>query len=600
MRTLAAILIILSSLHGLAQKFVAKTSKTTVGVGERFQISYDLEGADGKRFVQPTFNGFRLLSGPNTSSNMQWVNGQFSSSQSFSFILMAEKEGEFSIDPATVEVKGQKLSSGPLSIKVVQGRTANQPQRQPQQHQQQAQQASAPDDLSSNLFMKLFLDKKEAYVGEQIIATYKLYINAQVINYANNRPVYNGFYAQDVEIDPNSNMTNEVINGRQFRVATMKKVVLTPQTTGEIEVPALEMEMAVRVQDQPKGRSIFDQFFGSYRNVKVEVNSNSEKVMIKPLPRNEQPGDFGGAVGKYSLNVKTDRTDVNVNEAVNLTVTIEGKGNIELIAVPEIEFPQDFETYEPKVKQNISINGSGTSGKKTFEYVVIPRYAGDFELESITMSYFDPQSGKYKRLDSEPVKLHVNRSANSSSSNDMAYIAPKKEDVQILGKDIRFIKTETSELKQHEDSFFGTTEFYALSALPVAGMGLAVLLISGIRRRDSDLTLVKSRKARSMAKKRLAHATKLINGNDKEFYEEIFKALYGYLSDKFSIPVSELNKETIDDHLKRRGIPETLATELRKALDECEMARFAPGVVRGKSDMLKASTSIIEKLEHET
>ncbi|MEZ4722495.1 MAG: BatD family protein [Flavobacteriales bacterium] len=588
----------MSSLHGLAQKFVAKANKTTVGVGERFQISYDLEGGDGKRFVQPTFNGFRLLSGPNTSSNMQWVNGQFSSSQSYSFILLAEKEGEFLIDDATIEVKGQKLSSGPLNIKVIQGRTTNQPQQHPQ-HAQQAQQSATPDDLSSNLFMKLFLDKKEAYVGEQIIATYKLYINAQVINYANNRPVFNGFYAQDVEIDPNTNMTSEVINGRQFRVATMKKVVLTPQTTGDIEVPPLEMEMAVRVQDQPKGRSIFDQFFGSYRNVKVEVNSNAEKVKIKPLPRNEQPGDFGGAVGKYSLNVKTDRTEVNVNEAVNLTVTIEGKGNIELIAVPEIEFPQDFETYEPKVKQNISINGSGTSGKKTFEYVVIPRYAGDFELEPITMSYFDPQSGKYKRLDSEPVKLHVNRTANSNSSNDVAYMAPKKEDVQILGKDIRFIKQETSELKQHEDSFFGTTGFYALSTLPVAGMGLAVLLISGIRRRDSDLTLVKSRKARSMAKKRLAHATKLINGNDKEFYEEIFKALYGYLSDKFSIPVSELNKETIDEHLKGRGIAESLATELRKALDECEMARFAPGVVRGKPDMLEASASIIEKLEDE-
>ena len=575
------------------QKLDVKANKTTVGVGERVQVSYTLEGDKGRRFVQPTFNGFRLLSGPNTSSNMQFVNGVYSMSQSISFILLALEEGEYNIDPASIEVNGNNIKSDALKLKVVKGKTSN---AQVKSNQQQSNSNSS--DLGEDLYMKLYVDKKNPYVGEQVVATYKLYLNAQVVNYAHNRPVFNGFYAQDIEIDPNTEIKNELINGKQFRVATMKRVVLTPQKSGELTIPPLEMEMVVRVEDKSNRRN-FNPFFGSYQNVKVEVVSNEENLNVKALPLSDQPSDFTGAVGTFKLKTSTDRTTLNVNEAVNLTVTLEGTGNIELVADPKINFPKDFDTYEPKVKQNVSVTGAGTAGKKMFEYVLIPRYSGTYEIEPISMSYFDPKTGDYKRLHCEPITLSVLKTGGAEDRSEVAYIAPKKEDVQILGKDIRFIKPQTEELMQDSAPFFGSTGFYVSATLPLIALGLSYLLIGSIRRRDSDLTLVKSRKAKSVAKKRLAKAQKLLNGADNEFYEEIFKALYGYLSDKLNIPVSELTKEAIASHLAQKHVSQNLDADLRKALDECEMARFAPGVVRSKPEMMAVSIQLIQQLEDE-
>lgn len=580
-----------SLLHG--QTLTVKANKTTVGVGERVQISYTIDGAKGRRFVQPTFNGFRLLSGPNSSSNMQFVNGVYSSSQSISFILLAQTEGVYTIDAASIEINGNIIKSDPIRIEVVKGQSSS---NSANTNQQQSTESS--DDLSDDLFMKLFIDKRNPYVGEQVIATYKLYLNAQVVNYAHNRPVYNGFYAQEIEIDPNTEIRNELINGKQFRVATMKKVVLTPQKSGELIVPPLEMEIVVRVEDKSKKR-MYNPFFGSYQNVKVEVVSNGEKLNIKPLPLNNQPTDFNGAVGSFKLKTSTDRTTVNVNEAVNLIVTLEGNGNIELVGDPKTNFPKDFETYEPKVKQNVSVSAAGTTGKKTFEYVLIPRYAGDYDIDPISISYFDPKTVTYKRLNSEALSISVLKTAGSEDRSEVAYIAPKKEDVQIIGKDIRFIKNRSEELHQGYVPFLGSVAFYFSSALPIAALGIAYLLIGSMRRRDSDHSLVKSRKAKSMAKKRLAKAKKLLSGSDADFYEEIFKALYGYLSDKLNIPVSELTKETIQAQLQQKNVSETLTADLRNTLDECEMARFAPGVVRGKEAMMAVSTEIIQKLEDE-
>lgn len=601
MKALVVILCSLLSLPpALAQEFVAGVNKNTVSVGERFQLSYTLK-ANGKHFTPPSLGQFLVLSGPNQSSNMQWVNGSFSSSLSYSYILQASHEGTFTIEPATISVNGKTLTSNPVTVTVMKGNAqAHKPgaatQAQPQPHT--GGQGSA-DDMDANVFMKLYVDKRQAYVGEELVATYKLYVNPQVVNYQHNRPVYNGFYTQEIEVDPNAELTQEFINGKQFTVATMKKVVLIPQKTGNIEVPPLEMELVLRVQEQGRSRSIFDQFFGSYRNVRVEVASNKESVNVKPLPATDQPGDFTGAVGQFKLHVSTDRTEIAVNEAVNLSVAIEGKGNLELIAAPEIGFPADFETYDPKTRQNIAVTGAGTSGKKIFEYVVIPRYAGEFELKPITLSYFDPATATYKRLSSEPIVLHVEKGTGEGSMNEVSYLAHKKEDVQIIGKDIRFIKTDDPKLQPVEERFFGSGAFIGLSAAPFAGMGLAVLLVSMFRARQSDVLSLRSRKASALAKKHFSRARKVMHESDMAFYEEIYKALYGYLSDKFAIPVSELNREAIDRILMERQVPEDVSTELRKTLDECEMARFAPGVVRGKDEILNASTHIIEKLENE-
>jgi hypothetical protein len=589
---------VLSSVSA-AQTFIAKASHNSVGVGERLKVTYTLEG-DGNKFVQPTFDGFRLLSGPNTSSNMQWVNGNFSSSKTFSFLLLAIQEGEFTIPAASIKSNGNVIQSNTIKVNVTGGKQNNKGQAQQGNKQQNtASQTTTSDtpDLSTNIFMKLFVNKKSAYVGEQIIATYKLYVNAQIVNYANNRPVYNGFYAEDIELDPNAEITTETLNGKQYRVATMKKVVLTPQKSGDIEVSPLEMEMVVRLENRNKRRSIWDPW-GSFKDVKYEIVSNTQTIKVKALPTANQPANFNGAVGSFKLSASSDLEEINVNEAVNLTIKIEGKGNIDLIAEPNFTFPKDFETYEPEVKKNVNATSGGSAGKKTFEYLVIPRYAGEFELPPISMSFFDPSTGSYKSLKTEPISLKVRKNGSAEQGSDQAYIAPKKEDVQIIGNDIRYISTSTEEFQQDDqESFFNSPGFYAMSALPIAAMGLSVLLVGNIRKRDSDIRLVRSRRANAMAKRRLSKARKIIDGENAFFYEEIFKALYGYLSDKLGIEVSDLTKENIDESLRNRSVPNETIIELTKALNECEMARFAPGVVRSKEDMLATSTKIIERIE---
>lgn len=576
-----------------AQTFVAKASQSTVAVGQRLKVTYTLEGKDGNKFIQPTFEGFRLLSGPNTSSSMQWVNGNFSSSKSFSFILQAVEEGKHIIPAASIKTGGQLIQSNTVEVTVTKS-TSNSGTKNTNPANKQSSQNQS---LSTNIFMKLFLNKNDAYVGEQVIATYKLYVNAQIVNYANNRPVYNGFYAEDVEIDPNAEIETEVINGKKYRVATMKKVVLTPQKSGKLEVSPLEMEMLVRLEKRQRRRSIWDPW-ASYEDVKYELKSNTGTIEVKPLPTQNQPRDFSGAVGTFKLDVLADLAEVKVNEAVNVTVNIEGRGNIDLMAEPLIDFPQDFESYEPKVNKRISVTGAGTSGKKTFDYVIIPRYAGDFELPPITMSYFDPKSETYKQLKTEPIKLSVLKTANGNDENQMAYVAPKKEDVQIIGNDIRYISSSTGDFaEQKEETFFGTFGYYAMNTVPFAAMALSVLLVGKIRKQEADIGLMKSRKAKAVAKKHLASAKKLLDGRDAEFYQEIFKALYGYIGDKLGISPSDLTKESIAQRLIERGVDQAIIDELHRVLDECEMARFAPGAVRGKHDILNNSATVIEKIE---
>jgi len=596
-RLIAIISLILLNFSAFSQAITAKVNRTTLSVGDNFQVSFDIEG-DGSNFSAPSFEDFGVLSGPNKSSSMQWVNGEFSSSLSYSYILRAVNEGVFTIQPASIKFNGNLAQSTPIKIKVL-------PSGQRAAAQQKTQRQGQPSthtnvkQSTEDLFLKLYVDKKKAYVGEQIIATYLLYMNTQIVNYSSSRPVFNGFYAQELEVDPSASLVNETINGKQYTVATMKKVVLTPQKSGEIIVPSLDMEMVIRVADKQRRRSMFDQFFGSFKNVKVQVKSNDEKINVSRLPAQGQPNDFIGAVGEFNLKTDIDRTEVGVNEAINLTVNLSGKGNLELISLPKIEFPTDFETYDPKTKQDISVTAAGTKGKRTFEYVLIPRYAGEFKLKPISFSYFDPKSKSYKQLSSDPISLNVLKADGESLANGAAHIAPKKEDVQIIGKDIRFIKTDLPELKRKESGFYRSNLFYALSTLPFVGMGASIFLFGFFRSQNSDINALKSKRAGGIAKKHLAKATKLLNAENEPFYDAISLALFGYISDKLVIPFSELNREKIEETLVSKKVSPNTQEKLKKALDECEMVRFAPGIVRGKEEMLSASKQIIEELEDE-
>lgn len=587
MRLLLFISLLLIQIIGYAQNLDVSVSKQTVAVGERFTLEYKTENA-GASFTPPAMKNVRVLSGPNMSESSVNINGRRSRSFTVSYVLSAKQEGECVIGPATLKTKKESFSSNPVTIKVTKAAVKK------GQTSGGGTTSSTEKDFSSTLFIKLFVDNKTPYVGEQIVATYKIYMSENVVDYSATAPVYNGFFSQNIDLQNNNEVSREYINNRQFTVATLKKVLLTPQKTGELDVDALEMELRVRVQDKSRGRGFFG--FGSYKDVPVTVLSNKEKITVKALPKNGQPANFDGAVGKFSLKVNVDRNELKANEAVTLTVSFSGAGNIELLSDPKIDFPNDFEVYEPKVRKNINHSAGGSSGKKTFEYVVIPRFGGQFELPPVTLSYFDPKGEKYVELKSDPIKLNVAKGAANSEAS--VYNPANKEDVQIIGKDIRFIQTDNSNLARRESYFFKSTRYYlGLFALFFLGVGIWVFN-SFLRKRlqDSGLT---SRKAGSIAKKHLAHATKIKSGENNAFYEAISKALFGYLSDKLSLPLSELNREKIESELKAKNVNETLVTQLSKALDECEMVRFAPGIVRGKDEMLATSKEIIEKLENE-
>lgn len=576
----------------LAQKFEAKVSRSTLTEDERFRLTFEIQG-NGKRFTPPDFSDFHVLAGPSQQVNRQFINGKFFSSLSFSYILKPKQTGEFTIGSAQIISEGKTISTEPVSIKVVAGRNSA------SNNQQNSEGSSLEDQISANLFMKCFVNKKEAFVGEQITATYKLYINVQIVDHTiKELPVFNGFYVQDVEIPQGAEMSQEIINGKRFQVATIKRVILFPQQSGELEVPPFNMSLKVRVNEKRRPRTLLEQFMGTHRDVNVNVNSNPEIIQVSALPREGQPIDFKGAVGKYSLKAEVDKNKVSVNDAINLNVTISGKGNLELITDPGIEFPNDFETYDPKVRDNIDVTASGVSGSKTFEYVLIPRYAGKFNIEDLSLSYFNPETKRYERSSVDPIEFEVSKGSGDPSQNP-SYVSPRKEDVKMLGKDIRFIKTGDPELISEQSTFFGSPAFIGLSAAPVAGMGLAVLLFSFFRVRNSDVVGLKMRNAKSLAKRKLAAARKAADKDQDTFYDEVYKAIYGYLGDRFNIPVSELNKDQIKENLEAKSVNAVTIEKLIKCIDDCEMARFAPGAVRSKSEVLEIAEQAISEIEHE-
>jgi len=601
---LHTISLVLLSASLLAQTFVARVNKTELSLGENFQLVFELQG-DGSKFSPPPLADFMLLSGPNKASNMQWVNGSFSSSVSYSYMLRAVGIGAFEIGAASIQVDGKELKTDPIPITVgrAQARTApanpSQNPRNPSRPDVQGgNEEQLSDEISANIFMKLFVNKKDVFVGEQLLASYKLYLNVNVLDYGFNNLVFNGFYAEDLKLDGNANVTTEVINGKQFQVHTLKQTLLTPQKSGSLEIPSLESEMVIRVRQERRARSLFDQVFGNYKNAKINISSNPEKVNVKALPRADQPGDFTGAVGNFTLKVNADHNEVSINEAINVTIEVAGNGNLELISPPTVEFPSDFESYDPKVKNNVTPSAAGSRGSKSYEYVIIPRFAGEYTLKPITFSYFDPAANAYKRLTADPLKLRIAQTEGENESG-IAYVAPKKEDVQIIGKDIRYIHTDDPILKRSEERFCSSTLFYILMVLPFAGMGAALFGVSFYRAQQNDTTSLKSRRAKGLAKKHLAQARKLVTGEDAAFYEAISSALFGYISDKLAIPRSALNRERIEEELRARAVADVVQSDLKKALDECEMVRFAPGIVRGKQEMLNASANIIEALEDE-
>ncbi|MCI5057000.1 MAG: BatD family protein [Flavobacteriales bacterium] len=385
---------------GQTTSFKTKLSKNSVSTGERFEVIFELN-SNGGNFKPPSLKGFKILSGPNKSTSIQMINGQVSSKLTYSYVLMAAEVGELTIGAASIKVGAQELKTEPVTLTVTKG-SAVKPS-----NTNTGQNSNNKPDIADNLFIKLFVNKSKAFTGEQITATYKIYTRLSIVdNEVNTLPSFNGFWTQDVDLPQHTALRNEVLNGVPYQVATIKKVILFPQRSGKLKVDPMSLDVVVRIPQRSSSRNIFDQFFGRYKDVKYTISSNAQTINVKALPSNA-PEAFDGAVGNYSFSAVIDKNEIETNDAINLKLTLSGQGNIKTLEDLDIDFPSDFEVYDPKIKDQINTTNGILSGKRTYEYLIIPRHAGEFTIDPIQFSYFDPKSKKYVDLSSGQFDIKV-------------------------------------------------------------------------------------------------------------------------------------------------------------------------------------------------
>lgn len=565
-----------------AVKFTA-IGPSTVIVDKPFQLVYTVN-ASCKDLRAPEMNNFEILAGPfeSHSQSIQMINGKTTSSVavSFTYTLQAAKVGTFTIPSASIVVEGQKFVSNGLTIKVLPSdNSSSKPQsgNSPNSSQSNASSTQGGNISSENIFIKTNVSKTNVFEQEALLITYKLYTLVDVVQCANKKmPEFNGFLKQDIDQAPNKQFSYENLNGKNYGSVVLYQVLLYPQHAGVIEIPKATFEALIRVQNRANVRSIFDDFFDSYTNVTRNVIAPSVKINVNALPSNK-PASFSGTVGQFSMSPSISADQVKANDAITLKINISGTGNMKLIKTPELKFPDGFETYDPKITNNFKTSPGGVTGSKVIEYMVIPRHAGDFEIPSSEFTYFDIQNKTYKTLRTPVYKIKVQKGEGGDNSVVAGTPYVSKEDVKQLGKDIRYIQTEGIVIEKEESPLFGTLLCWLMYLVPLIISGLLFVFFRKQAKENSDLGMVKIKKANKIAQKRLKLAQKLLQAGNKDlFYEEVLKALWAYLSDKLGIPLSILTKENVQSELSEKGIDSQLYAQILQILNSCEFARYAP------------------------
>ncbi|MXV15729.1 BatD family protein [Hufsiella ginkgonis] len=575
---------------GQGVKFTASADRAQVGKGEQFEVSFSLN-ANADKFAPPDFSGLEVLAGPNMSSSMTSVNGNTSMSIGYSYVLVATREGNYTIGAATAEVNGRRYSTQPLKIQVVNGRPTQQSRNARRDDEPEALNA----DLSKELFIRAVVDKSTVYQGEQLTLSYRLYTRIPLLNSeAGKIPDLNGFWSQEIASNgQNTQWRKEVYKGVAYNVADIKQSILFPEHSGKLVIDPLEMIFMVRQQTRP--RDMMEEFFGSYKEARVIVKSAPVTITAKPLPEAGKPEGFSGAVGKFWIEASADKKALKTNEALNYKVKITGSGNLKLLKDLPIEFPEDFEKYDPKLTDKISESLAGVSGSRTYEYLLIPRHEGNFTIGPKSFSYFNPYENKYVTLPISPSPVKVNK---GKDEGNVTALAGGQQDVKLLDKDIRYIKTGDTEPGKAGEGWYGSGLFYFLLSVGPIAIAAALLYRKWDERNNSDPVRVKSRLAGKLASKHLASAqARLAAGQQREFYDDLFKGLYGYLANKLNIPYAGLNRENIADSLNARAVDAKLVRSLQETLDLCEMARYSPVQGISPGEVFEKSKKIIADIE---
>lgn len=582
--------------------FTAQAQKL-VKTGETFQIIFTVNDRVDN-FQPPSFDGFQVLTGPMTgsSTSIQMVNGKTTRTTSitYTYYLRGVDPGVYNLHPAKAVYKKNPIESNALTIEVV-GQSAsggNTPSmNQPSTDSDQSEQPTVEESSNENHFARLIVDKKSAYIGEQVTAYLKIYTKLNISNADLESNIdYNGFYKVDLE-DPNMlKLVREKVGNDLYNAVLLQKVLLYPQRSGTITIDAININTTVREQAS-RPQSVFDEFFGSaYANRQIKISTKPVTIKIKPFPNEGQPAGFSGAVGTFSMNTTINNTDVSTNDAITIKVTISGKGNVKLLEGVQAKFPPTFEVFDPVEKVILNKEDQGRSGRKEIEYTLIPRHAGDFEINPILFSYFDPTTGRYKSLESKSFDVHVEKSATDSTTTVISGINQKQ--VELLGSDIKYIETKF-EIHPIGHFYFGTTWFWAVYVFAFISILFLAIIVGQQRNKQADTVSLQRSKASKIALKRLRLARQLMKENKSDaFFEETTKALWGYVADKISIPVADLSVEKARIALMQKGVDNNLTDDFINVAQECEFARYAPGAVAGSlSEHYEKVSKVITKIE---
>ena len=583
-------------------------------VGRPFQLTYSVNKRS-RDLRAPEFTDFDLLAGPytSTSSSTSFVNGHRTSSfsQTYTYTLMAQKAGTFTIAPATVKVDGEYIQSNGVRIQVLPEDQPAQPSASSNQTSAGANQPSTASHQSTadnqpsseNLFVRTIASKTRVHEQEALMITYKLYFaNVDVAQLTNNTklPEFTGFLKQDMEQGEIQTQL-EHYNGRNYQTAVLYRTILYPQHSGDIKIEPAKFEAVLRVQTQQRVRSIFDDFFGSYTNVTKMLTAPGVTIHAEALPGGK-PAGFSGGVGKFNIVPSISQTELQANEAVTIKLDITGAGNMKLLKTPAIDWPEGFEPYDPKVTNNFNTTTAGVSGTKSIEYLAIPRSAGEYTIPAVKFSYFDIEDKTYRTLSTPEYTIHVKRGAGEKgeglNGEGQVISYTQKEDIKQLGTDIRYIDTKPIQIHNSQFIIHNYDLIWAWYVLPLV---IAIILLIVLRKQikeAADINRVRYKRANKVAQKRLKAAAAALKANDKEtFYAAIEQAAWTYLSDRLSIPTADLNKENIASILAQKGVNETLIAEVMNVLSTAEFARYAPSTDHAMDDLYNATTNLINNLE---
>lgn len=569
-----------------------------VAVGDQFRLSYTVNTQKVKNFRAPSIKGFDVLMGPSRSYSMQSINGNTTETLTFTYILLAQKEGEYTIPGATITANGDQMLSNSVKIKVLPADKAN--SSQSGNAQSTSRSSSSGTSISNNdLFITATASKTTAYEQEAILLTYKIYTVVDLRGFDNVKlPDFKGFHSQEVELPNDRRWGLEHYKGRNYHSTIYRQFVLFPQQSGKLTIDAARFDASIEKMDAIDDP--FEAFFnGGAGSIQIKKTLMTPKLTIdvKPLPAGK-PADFSGGVGEFNISSSINSTKVKTNDAITVKVVISGTGNLKLVGEPEVKFPEDFEVYDPKVDSKFRLTNAGLSGNKVIEYLAIPRNAGTYKIPAIKFSYFDIKSRSYKTLTTEEYTVQVEKGAGNASQTIANFT--NKEDLKVLNEDIRFIKQNDVKLSPKGEYFFGSMGYWLFYIIP----GLIFIACFLIYRKqiaaNANVAKVRTKKANKVAVKRMKQAGKLLAANEKDaFYDEVLKALWGYISDKLSIPVSQLSKDNIEEELHKYGVAEDLIKEFLNALNSCEFARFAPGDANQAMDKVYTdSLEVISKMEN--